>query len=198
MKTLFLSLMIFAITAMFTGCGLVKPVPYKKVSFSRNIDTDMYKVDQTAAVVSDLTLTLGRKPTSQTGGWTTLAVPTGKMNAGIAKEFLKQYFKKVVVNPKNLDSGIVLKSKILDFEYNYGYHDDTEMTIKIHVTAYNNGKLLFSKDYTETKDNYIIMNVATLGGLYGTYVDAAKELFHKLLFDIYESQVKKDLLKSLK
>jgi len=199
MKTF--NLLTIALVAIFmTGC-LSTPVPYKKESITSNLKNDLVKVKNSSVTVICPDSRLAKKPTSVTGGATTLDIDTGTINREVAKEFFKQYFNNVNISKKetNIPSGLVIKSYIIDYEYAYGYTESTDFIIKLHVDAFYNNEKLFSKDYKREGDNKILLSLRSSFLLIAVDLKPkAMELFHKLLLEIYEENVKQDLIKSLK
>lgn len=195
------NLLAIALIAIFmTGC-LSTPVPYKKDSITSNLKNDLVKVKDSKVIVICPDSRLEKKPTSVTGGATKLDIDTGTINREIAKEFFKQYFKNVEVRniDKNISNGLVIKSFVTDYEYAYGYTESTDFIINLHVDAFYNGKKLFSKDYKREGDNKILLSLKSLVTLVTIDLKPnAMELFHKLLLEIYEEEVKQDLINSLK
>jgi len=191
-KGIFISLLqIILVAGILTGCS--SRVAYQNNLVSSNINNYSSKVEKVAVNIISDNKVIKKSPTGFRGSISSLEIEVGEINKHIAKDFFKQYFSRVNTDKQISSKDITIKSFVTDYSYSYNVSDSTDMTTKLYVEIYINGIKKLTKEYSITDNNKLLLTFSSL-----SLQDGAIELFHKELLKLYDTDVKKDLLRVIK
>lgn len=188
MKKTISLLLVILIAGILTGCN--SRVAYQNKLISSNINHHSSKVEKVAINIISDNKVIKKSPDGFRGSLTSLEIETGAINRHIAKDFFKQYFSRVNIVEQVSSKDITIKSFVTDYSYAYNVSDSTDMTIKLYVEIYINGEKKLAKKYSITDNNKVLLAFGSF-----SIKDGAIELFHKELLKLYNTDVKKDLLR---
>lgn len=187
----YISILLGVTVVFFSGCSTKGHYEYSNIG--KNLKPFYNKVEnQNINIVSHNEI-LKKSPTSTRGQASSIIMETGKINTQVTKEFLSQYFKNINISEVIVPNVYTIETKVIDYNYAYGFLDSTEMEIFLNVKLYKNDKTILDKSYKSKADNNVLLVFDSL-----VISGKAIELFHKQLLDIYENQVKQDLLKAMR
>ncbi|HIQ26985.1 MAG TPA: hypothetical protein EYH42_00615 [Sulfurovum sp.] len=186
-KTAYLILVTLT-SVVCTGCG--SRVAFQNNLISHNLNQYSSKVERVEVNIISDNKVIKKSPTGFRGSMTSLEIEVGEINKHIAKEFFSQYFSRVNIVEQVTSKDITVKTFVTDYTYAYGVSDSTEMTIDLYVEMYINGKEKLTKKYSITDNNKVLLTFSSF-----SLKEGAIELFHKELLKLYNTEIKKDLLK---
>ena len=188
MKKLFLLVLL---PFLFSGC-VTFSANHQPEYISSELNQYLAKVENNSVSVEPTYNVIKKHPQSVKGGLAYIEIPGGEIASKISLDFFKEYFSNVSYGNNQAD----FKSKIMfeDFEIknDEGFLDGSEIYMKFKYILYYRNKLILDKTYESKKHNNVIISPFRLN-----ISDASFELFHKMVLEMFENQIKPDILEIL-
>ncbi|MCT7540186.1 hypothetical protein N5T82_10055 [Aliarcobacter cryaerophilus] len=175
----------------FTGCvKLTRNVDFNEEHLKTLKKVELKKVENKTVIIEKKeNLFIEKKPNGMIGFGTQIIVNMTNLNEKVLKESMNQYFKNVEIS--NNQGYIYIDSKLLDYEYKYGF-SSVNLKIKIQNIVKQGDKEILNKIYENNYDLNILITSTKI-----QLSEFLEEMFNKLIFETYETQFKPDLLKAL-
>jgi len=196
MRTLFNTLILITGAMFFlTGCSTTNG-PYTPKYVNGVLKHNLSEVKETVIVKQHAEKIVTKNPESVRGKLGKLALHTSAIGDNVTKDFFEQYFNNVAFGNESQEGLLYVNFEVLDYTYYHGaIADASVVSLDTKITVKKNGKEILNKHYTKTVDSNTYFNVNIFNH---TLKTIAVETFHKGVLDIYENQIKPDLLKALK
>lgn len=183
MKKWFLLLLI---PFFFSGC-VTFTAKYQPEYISSNINPYLNKVETVNICVKNNSNIISRNPKSVSGALATLNIPVGEISTKVSQDFFRQYFNQTGA------CKYYSNFEVLDYTVAFGeFSDGSEIYVKVHYTFSDGNTILLDKVYESKSDNNVVLRPLALHKS-----ESAFELFHKIVLDMLETQIKPDILNAL-
>ncbi|AHJ11319.1 LptM family lipoprotein [Sulfurospirillum multivorans] len=171
-----------------TGCG-TKGL-YHEDYVSKEIKPNLNKVSNTKVCLKDYANVIAVRSNSRPNvPATEIALNAGEINTNILNLFTKQYFTKVEKNCGN--ESIYIDSYIQSFKFDLHTFGGGEIFVLNNIKVFKDNKIILEKTYDIQADNKIVLGIFAIKD---TAFDSVIELYHRALFEFYETEFKKDLI----
>lgn len=188
MKNL-IKLIAISIVGLFVLTGCTASATYNQNYISKNIKTKLPKVEKNICI-SDMS---NPKKTKAYRGQ--IEFTTGETNINVLKNYLSQYFNSVKLN-NSKDCYISISSQVSNLKASFTNLDGMDADFDLNIVVTKNKRIILNKNYHGYKDSQVMIALGIIG-LSAPY-KTANEAFHKELLELYENEVEKDLLTSLR
>ncbi len=183
-KWLFLALVPF----LFSGCGSIMTYNSNLIGLEQN--KFLAKVSSVDVNIKKYNNSIEKKIENRLAS---INIDTGNISNEITKVYFSQYF----INNNIVDSinnkGIFIDFNVLDYSFSSGLINGTELYIKCKIIFYKDGIEILNKLYEVKNTSKVIFTISP----FRTPKDDQIELFHKMVLDIFENQIKPDILNAL-
>ena len=140
----------------FTGCvKLTRNVDFNEEHLKTLKKVELKKVENKTVIIEKKeNLFIEKKPNGMIGFGTQIIVNMTNLNEKVLKESMNQYFKNVEIS--NNQGYIYIDSKLLDYEYKYGF-SSVNLKIKIQNIVKQGDKEILNKIYENNYDLNILI-----------------------------------------
>ncbi|QIR75362.1 hypothetical protein FA592_03610 [Sulfurospirillum diekertiae] len=181
---------------LFSGCAKHYAFNEENIGLQKN---DFYsKIEKQEVCVVSSSKIITRMPRDNAlAGAQTMDLDVNNVATGVAKKNFEQYFKnvKTVLSEKDC-KGLVIVPDVKDYHFLFENFTGNSGFIKydIQISVYFNGKNISNKLYHIEDKDHIIIKIGQGFKKNSDYID---ELFHKSLFNLFETQIKQDIINAL-
>ena len=180
-----------SIMFLFTGCFTTN-VNFQQSFVDGVSQHNLKKVENTKIVIEPKADNFViKRPNGYIGSATKINVNMASINNLTLEYFFKQYFKNVEISNKIGD--INISSDLINYQYRYPLQSLPIISVKVKFIVKKQNKEILNKIYEISSEDSIIF---ISKGIFVT--DFIEEPFNKILFELYETKFKPDLLKALK
>ncbi|QIR77181.1 hypothetical protein FA592_13430 [Sulfurospirillum diekertiae] len=195
MKNVVIFLLAF-LPIIFSGCAKHYAFNEENIGLQKN---DFYsKVENQNVCVVESSKVITRTPRDMALlASQTMDLDVNNVASGVAKKNFEQYFKtvKMIKNQNECSNGLVVYPDVKDYHFLFEAGTGAgfikyDMTINVYL----NNKLILNKQYQVEDTDHIVFR---LGAGFKKHSDWIDELYHKSLFNLFETQIKQDIINAL-
>lgn len=192
-----LLILVSLLPILFNGCA--KHYAFEKDNIGLQTNKYYSKVENTTVCVNQDNKVIKRYPRDMAIFATqTMEMDVNDIATKIAYENLKQYFKNIKLekNVKSNCGDIVVIVDTPDYHFYFNnINGSGYIQYDVSIQVIRNGKTILNKKYHLDDNDHILLKV--VAGFGTKTSDSVAELYHKSLFNLFETQIKQDIINAL-
>lgn len=180
---------------LFSGCAKHYAFNEENIGLQKN---NFYsKVEsQSVCILKSSNMLVRNSGDNPTHVFQTMNLDANNVATNVAAKNFEQYFSKVnIVNDISNCNGLSFKVNVTDFHFAFqNLTGSGSIKYDITLNVFFKEKNIMNKTYNIEDTDHIIMRVGNGFKKPSDYID---ELFHKSLFNLFETQIKQDIINAL-
>lgn len=195
MKNVVIFLLAF-LPIIFSGCAKHYAFNEENIGLQKNDFYSKVENQNVCVVASNKVITRTPRDMALLAAQT-MDLDVNNVASGVAKKNFEQYFKnvKMVQSQNECKNGLVIVPDVQDYHFLFeNFTSSGFINYDIKMNVFYNGKSILNKSYHIEDTDHIIVKIGQGWKKNSDWID---ELFHKSLFNLFETQIKQDIINAL-